>query len=238
MNNNVFQTSETVKKGSFRIGVGIGGGLQLELGSILLTEDELGDTTYNQEEILHPFKSGSELFSMVQLDLGYGITNRLEIQVKGWTGVFGGGYRLGGKYRFTALRKAFQFAIMPGISFMNNEYKDSTESSSLFGDDFTIIPEKSVIGYELPFIFGYNFDRRIGLYFVPSYNFYKVNITKWLFDELERKYDITRIGLAIGLSLKPRHFFIRPEFVFNLLKGSNNSWLNIKTAGLGIGLEF
>lgn len=181
---------------------------------------------------INPMSSISRFTVTPELYFGYGIIDRIELNVKGWVGTATAGGKLGTTFRVTNIRAPYKVAISPQFSYSAN----SDTSKPAIGSDY-IFPDYELFGYEFPVINSYSFNRAISLYFVSSYTFYHLSISKWVLTDLNHSYNIHRLGLTLGLSLKGKAFFLRPEVSFNYFKGLSSTPYISTTMGLGLGVE-
>src|SRR3989339_447707 len=154
INNSFYQTPETVSQNHFKLGCGLGTGIDLVQSKLLIKQVEIN--SINSPTMINPLGDLGKLLLNLQLDLGYGITNRLEADSKLWIGAFGSGARLGLKYRFTPIRSTYQFAIIPGISY----YHNPGDTVSFLASTTNFMPKLHSINYEMPLIFGIFFSRQ------------------------------------------------------------------------------
>jgi len=228
-NCSINQNADTLEKGTIRVGYGLGLGTEITYAPLLLDKEVLDTIAFIENSpTIAPFRLNH------QVDIGIGIKNNFDLNVRIWKPMRGAGVRIAPKLRLTKRDQMFRVAIMPSISGMYVPYKEDDSGSS----DYSILPENFTGAVELPVVFDLNISKAFSFYLGLSYSLYYLNIIKWFDEYFQKDYMLHRGGFHVGLSIKPEKFYIRPEYSYQIVKGPSGISVGSHCCGFGLGVEF
>lgn len=225
MNTSVMETAETLERGHFEIGAEYVTGLELTT-AVFLEDDDSG--TFDADAL--------GVVECYGVRVGYGATDRLELDAKLWASMGGTGWKLYGKYALTGDSERAMWAVAPGITSVTTDTDDDGEGSL---DEY--MAAVSTFGGELPLIVTHKFNETLAVSGTVRYSFDSIEIAYpegSPLSNLNGTHQLHRFGIVNGWTLSLGALRIQPEVGVEMASQVNGDFGLVPVFAAGLGFEF
>ncbi|MFH1501415.1 MAG: hypothetical protein ABIG03_00060 [Candidatus Eisenbacteria bacterium] len=224
MNTSVMETAETLDRGHVEVGAEYVTGLELST-TVFLEDDE---ETFDADGL-----APAECYG---LRVGYGVTDRLELNAKLWASIGGVGWKLYAKYALTDGTAGATWAVAPGVTRVTTD-TDDDDGGSL--EEY--VASVSTLGFELPLIVTHRFNESVAVSGTVRYSLDAIDIAypaDSALQDLNDVYMLHRIGVVNGWTFTMGPLIFQPEIGVEMATQVNGEFGVVPVLAVGLGLEF
>lgn len=225
MNTSVQETAETLDAGHFKMGA------EYNLGMDLTTAVYLEDAT--EGEFTADAVAAMECYGV---KIGFGLTDRLEVDAKLWASIGGMGTKLYTKYRLPFEGAHTSWALAPGLTSLTTESDDDDEGSL---EEY--IADVTSFGFEVPLMVTYRWNESVSVTGTARYGLDFIEITYpegSTLEEYNDTYALHRLGVISTWSFEAGALYLRPELGAEMAFQVNGDPGVVPVIAVGAGLEF
>jgi hypothetical protein len=225
VNTSVMETAEVLEPG------------HVEVGAEYVTGLELTTAVFLENDTSETFDAdGLGAVECYGVRVGYGATERLEIDAKLWASMGGVGWKLYGKYAISQGQGDTAWAVAPGINRVTTDTEDDDEGSL---DEY--IASVSTLGAELPLLVTHRFNDWVAVTGTVRYSLDAIEIAYpdgSPLEDLNDVYLLHRLGVVNGWTFALGPLIIQPEIGVEMASQVNGGFGAVPIIALGAGLEF
>ena len=224
MNTSVMETAETLEKGHVELGAEYVTGLELTT-AVFFEED---DETFDADAL--------GAVGCYGLRVGYGVTDRLELDAKLWASIGGMGWKLYGKYALTGEPSSTMWAVAPGVNRVTTDTDDDDEGSL---EDY--VAAVSTFGAEIPLIVTHRFNESVAVSGTVRYSIDAIDIAYpdgSPLEDLNAVDTLHRVGGVNGWTFTMGPVVLQPEVGVEMASQINGDFGFVPILAAGLGLEF